>query len=152
MKFFVGGFKAHQIRKIKRATNDGFSYQTRDDIRMRKRDGIIFWPAYFEKSYTREEGRRIPTNLAAEGVNIEILEAAAKYTGFDYDVEPAKRYPKKWSEKRGYVVLDNPEGHKKKRLMLMLAKGVRRAVAKRDSARLEAQKKKRKGKQKKPRK
>ncbi|TFF92668.1 hypothetical protein EU545_00100 [Candidatus Thorarchaeota archaeon] len=120
---------------------------------MRKKDGLIFWPAYFEKSYSRDEGRRIPVNLAAEGVNIEILEAAAKYTGFDYDVERGKSFPKKWSEKRGYIVLENPEGHKKKRLMLMLAKGVRRAVAKRDSSRREAQKKKKKkGRRKKPRK
>ena len=109
---------------------------------MRKRKGLIFYPAYFEKSYSRGEGRRIPANLAAENVNIEILEAAAESTGFDYEVEPGKRYPRKWSEKRGYVVLSNPEGHRKKRLMLMLAKGVRRATAQRESARQEAQKKK----------
>lgn len=117
---------------------------------MRKRDGVIFWPAYFEKSYSRNEGRRVPVHLAAENVNIEMLEAAAKYTGFEYDIESGKRFPKKWTEKRGYVVLANPEAHKKKRLMLVLAKGVRRAVAKRESARLEAQKKK--GKRKKVRK
>ncbi len=117
---------------------------------MRKRDGVIFWPAYFEKNYSREEGRKIPANLAAENVNIEVLEAAAKSTGFEYKVEQAKRYPKSWSEKRGYVVLTNPEGHKKKRLLLMLAKGVRRAVAQRESARAQAQKKK--GKRKKVRK
>lgn len=118
---------------------------------MRKRDGLIFWPAYFEKNYSREEGRKLPANLAAENVNIEILESAAESTGFEYEVEPAKRYPKSWSEKRGYIVLTNPEGHKKKRLLLMLAKGVRRAVAQRESARAQAQKKK-KGKRKRVRK
>jgi signal recognition particle subunit SRP19 len=117
---------------------------------MRKRKGLIFYPSYFEKSYSRGEGRRVPTNLAAENVNIEILEAAAESTGYGYDVEQSKRYSRKWGEKRGYVVLSNPEGHKKKRLMLMLAKGVRRAAAQRESARQEAQKKK--GKKKKIRK
>jgi hypothetical protein len=36
----------------------------------------------------------------------------------------------------------NPEKHNKKRLLLMLAKGVRRTVAKRESARLASEKKK----------
>jgi signal recognition particle subunit SRP19 len=115
---------------------------------MRKRKGLIFYPSYFEKGYSRGEGRKVPANLAAENVNIEILEAAAETTGFEYNVEPGKRYSRKWAEKRGYVVLSNPEGHKKKRLLLMLAKGVRRAAAQRESARQEAQRKKGKKKKK----
>ncbi|MHA2025206.1 MAG: signal recognition particle subunit SRP19/SEC65 family protein [Candidatus Thorarchaeota archaeon] len=117
---------------------------------MRKRDGmLIIWPAYFEKNYTRAEGRRVPSNLAASDVTIKILEAAAESSGFDYEIEPDKQYVRTTSDKKGYLVLDNSENHKKKRVLLMLAKGVRRAVAKRESARLAAEKKKgKKGKKK----
>lgn len=125
------------------------SRQKRKYFTMRKRDGmLIIWPAYFEKNYTRAEGRRVPSNLAATDVTIKILEAAAQSSGFEYEIEPEKGYSRNPSDKKGYLVIDNPENHKKKRVLLMLAKGVRRAVAQRESARLEAEKKKGKGKKK----
>jgi signal recognition particle subunit SRP19 len=104
---------------------------------MRKRDRmLIFWPAYFEKNYTRLQGRKIASNLAASDVSIDILEEAAETSGFEYEVERDKRYPRNWIEKKGYIAITNEEGHKKRRVLLMLAKGVRRAVAKRESTRL----------------
>jgi signal recognition particle subunit SEC65 len=117
---------------------------------MRKRDGmLIIWPAYFEKNYTRAKGRRVPSNLAASDVTIKILEAAAQSSEFEYEIEPDKLYSRTPSDKKGYLVIDNSENHKKKRVLLMLAKGVRRAVAQRESARLAAEKKKgKKGKKK----
>lgn len=104
---------------------------------MRKHDGrLIFWPAYFEKNYTRLQGRRIASNLAASDITIDVLEEAAQSSGFEYEVERDKRYPRNWIDKKGYIVVSNHEGHKKKRVMLMLAKGVRRVTAQRESARL----------------
>ena len=119
---------------------------------MRKRDGmIIFWPAYFDRNLSRSQGRRLPSNLAALDVTLNLLKTAAESSGFEYELEPEKRYPKDWTQAKGYIVIANDEGHKKKRLMLMLAKGVRRAAAQRESARLAAEKKKgkKKGKKKK---
>ncbi|TFG34530.1 hypothetical protein EU527_03135 [Candidatus Thorarchaeota archaeon] len=117
---------------------------------MRKRDGtLIFWPAYFEKNISRSQGRKIPSNLAASDVTIGILEDAAESAGFEYETETDKQYPRYWSEKRGYIAVANDEGHKKKRVMLMLAKGVRRAIAQRESARLAQESKKSKKKKKK---
>ncbi len=116
---------------------------------MRKRDGmIIVWPAYLDSNLSRAQGRKIPKNLGAPQVTVEILQKAAESAGFEYELEPDKRYPRNWSNASGYLVLENPEGHKKKRLLLMLAKGVRRVVAKRDSAKKEAEKKKSKKKRK----
>jgi signal recognition particle subunit SRP19 len=119
---------------------------------MRKRDGmIIFWPAYFDRNLSRSQGRRLPSNLAAPDVTLNLLKTAAESSGFEYELEPEKRYPKDWTKSQGYIVIANDDGHKKKRLMLMLAKGVRRAAAQRESARLAAEKKKskKKGKKKK---
>ncbi len=118
---------------------------------MRKRDGmLIFWPAYFDRNLSRSQGRRLPSNLAAPDVTLNLLKSAAESSGFEYELEPEKRYPKDWTQAKGYIVIANDDGHKKKRLMLMLAKGVRRAAAQRESARQAAQKKgKKKGKKKK---
>ena len=118
---------------------------------MRKRDGmLVVWPAYFEKDLSRAQGRRIPSNLAASNVTLKILQIAAESSGFEFESEPDKQYPRGVSVKNGYLIIANPENHKKKRVLLMLAKGVRRAVAQRESARLAAEKKK--GKKKKRRK
>jgi signal recognition particle subunit SRP19 len=116
---------------------------------MRKRDGIlVIWPAYFEKDLSRMQGRKIPSNLAASNVTLKILEMAAESSGFEYEIDPDKQYPRGHTGKNGYLLIANPENHKKKRVLLMLAKGVRRAVAQRESARLAAERKK-KGKGKK---
>ena len=102
---------------------------------------VIVWPAYLDSELPRSKGRRIPSNLAAPNVTVDILRAAAVSAGFEVEVEPNKRYPRNWTGNPGYVVVDNPSGHKKKRLLLMLAKGVRRLVAQREAARLAAEKK-----------
>ena len=109
---------------------------------------LIIWPAYFEKDLTRMQGRKIPSNLAASNVTLKILEMAAESSGFEFESEPDKQYPRGFSDKSGYLLIANPDSHKKKRVLLMLAKGVRRAVAQRESARLAAEKKKGKGKKK----
>jgi signal recognition particle subunit SRP19 len=119
---------------------------------MRKHDGkLIFWPAYFDRNYSRSQGRKLSSKLAAPDVTLKLLENAAESAGFEYETEPEKRYPKDWTTPQGYIVISNDEGHKKKRLMLVLAKGVRRAAAQRETARIAAEQKKgkKKGKKKK---
>ena len=117
---------------------------------MRKRDGIIIWPSYFEKSLTRAEGRRIPRNLAAENVNIDILQESAESTGFEFEVERGKIYPRgTFRGNNGYLLIKDMGGHKKKRILLMLAKSVRKVIAKRESAKQAAAKKKGKKKRRK---
>ena len=120
---------------------------------MKKRDGmLIFWPAYFDRNYSRSQGRKLSSKLAAPDVTLKLLEYAAESAGLEYEIEPEKRYPKDWTKSQGYIVIANDEGHKKKRLMLMLAKGVRRAAAQRETARVAAEQKKGKKKGKKKRK
>lgn len=137
------------MRKIKSTSKLKLVYRTWKQHIMKKHDGmLIVWPAYFEKDLTRMQGRRIPSNLAASNVTLKILETAAESSGFEYETEPDKEYPRGFSEHKGYLLVSNPERHKKKRVLLMLAKGVRRAVAQRESARLTAEKKKSKSKKK----
>ncbi|NHI84130.1 MAG: hypothetical protein EAX81_07490 [Candidatus Thorarchaeota archaeon] len=102
---------------------------------MRKHeDAIIVWPAYLDSNLSRTKGRKIPKNLTAPDVTLNALKEAADMAGFDYEDSPEKKYPRKWAGPSGYLMLKNPDGHKKKRLLLMLAKGVRRVTAQRESA------------------
>lgn len=117
---------------------------------MRQRKGaVIIWPAYLDSNLTRAQGRRIPSNLAAPAVTVGILKEAADMRGFESEIEQDKRFPRSGRDRKGYLVLENPEGHKKNRLLLMLAKGVRKVVAQRLSAKKAAEtKSKKKGKRK----
>jgi len=120
---------------------------------MRQRKGaLIIWPAYLDSKLSRSEGRRIPANLGAPDVTVDLLKQAADLRKLDSEIETGKKYPRQSVDRGGYLVIENPDGHKKQRLLLMLAKGVRRIVAER-VARQEAaeQKKKAKGQKKKRR-
>ncbi|MGY5876283.1 MAG: signal recognition particle subunit SRP19/SEC65 family protein [Candidatus Thorarchaeota archaeon] len=115
---------------------------------MRKNNGTIIWPAYIDSTLTRSQGRRIPANLAAPNVTIDVLTEAAQTASLEFDVEAEKLYPRTWSEGvRGYIVVSGTS-HSKKRLLLMLAKSVRKIVAQRASAERAASKKKGKKKRK----
>ncbi|MFX1415206.1 MAG: signal recognition particle subunit SRP19/SEC65 family protein [Promethearchaeota archaeon] len=116
---------------------------------MRKREGtVIVWPAYLDSTLSRAQGRRVSKNLGAPEITVKILKEAADSAGFDSEVESDKRYPRNWIGAPGYLVVENPEGHKKKRLLLVLAKSVRRVVAKRESAKMATEKKSKKKKKK----
>ncbi|MCK4484854.1 MAG: signal recognition particle subunit SRP19/SEC65 family protein [Candidatus Thorarchaeota archaeon] len=110
---------------------------------MRKNDGmVIVWPAYLDSKLTRTQGRRVSTNLAAPDVTIDILQKAAEMAGLEAEAATDKKYPRDWQGNSGYLLVANPDGHKKKRLLLMLAKSVRRVVARQESSRQAAAKKK----------
>ncbi len=110
---------------------------------MRKNDGmVIIWPAYLDSKLTRTQGRRVPSNLAAPNITIDILQKAAEMTGLEAEAAVDKKYPRGWQGNSGYLLVANPNGHKKKRLLLMLAKSVRRVVARQESERQAAAKKK----------
>ena len=111
---------------------------------MRKKDGIIIWPAYLDSNLTRAAGRRIPKNLAAPNVTAAMLAKAAEASSIDYTLEQSKLYPRNWlSGTSGYIVVTGTS-HPKKRLLLMLAKGVRKIVAQRESAKKDSKKGKKK--------
>nr|KXH71284.1 MAG: hypothetical protein AM324_08850 [Candidatus Thorarchaeota archaeon SMTZ1-83] len=117
---------------------------------MRKREGtVIVWPAYLDSTLTRAQGRRVSKNLGAPDITIKILKEAADSAGFESEAESDKRYPRNWIGAPGYLVVENPERHKKKRVLLMLAKSVRRVVAQRESAKKASEKKSKKKKKKK---
>ncbi len=115
-----------------------------------RKDAVIVWPVYLDSKMSKSQGRRIPTNLAAPNITLDILREAAEMGGLEFELEVDKRYPRESVRRGGYLIVKNPEGHKKKRLILVIAKSVRKVVTRRISAKQAALKKK--GKKKKRRK
>jgi signal recognition particle subunit SRP19 len=78
---------------------------------MRKQDKIIIWPAYFDLTKTRKEGRRVQKSLAVQSPKILEVQEAAQKLGLDFEVVPDKGYSKTPWVKTG-VLLVKKEGSK----------------------------------------
>ncbi|MEM2142047.1 MAG: signal recognition particle subunit SRP19/SEC65 family protein [Candidatus Thorarchaeota archaeon] len=101
---------------------------------MKRRLGeMIVWPSYLDQNLTRSEGRRIAAKLAVPSPTADLLKEAADTIGLEARVEGDKAYPRTWFSGRGRLVITNPRGHKKNRVILMLAKAARQIVASRVS-------------------
>ena len=73
---------------------------------MRKQDKAIIWPAYFDQSKTRKEGRRVPKSLAVQSPRIqEITEAVAKL-GLKHEVAAEAGYPKTPWVETGMILVE----------------------------------------------
>ena len=57
---------------------------------MRKQDKAIIWPAYFDQTKTRKNGRRVSKNLAVPNPKIEELQEAAKKLGCEMGMTGAR--------------------------------------------------------------
>jgi len=71
---------------------------------MRRRYFIV-WPAYFDYTKTRGEGRRVPKALSIRNPTIKDIAKALDLLGIKYIVEPDKSYPKEWWVK-GRLLVD----------------------------------------------
>ncbi|MCD6515115.1 MAG: signal recognition particle subunit SRP19/SEC65 family protein [Candidatus Asgardarchaeum sp.] len=71
---------------------------------MKKRDGYIIWPEYFDKNLSKRFGRKVPKNLAVENPKIEDLIKAVQRLKLDYKVEESS-FPSVWWEKSGRLIV-----------------------------------------------
>lgn len=75
---------------------------------MRKQDKAIIWPAYFDQSKTRKEGRRVPKSLAVQSPRITEITAAVVRLGLEHEVTADASYPKMpWAE-TGMILVEKP--------------------------------------------
>jgi signal recognition particle subunit SRP19 len=73
---------------------------------MRKQEKIILWPAYFDASKTRMEGRRISKNLAVPSPKMLEIEEAATKLGIEHETLLEKGYPKTPWHKPGMLLVE----------------------------------------------
>ncbi len=63
---------------------------------MKKLNGLILWPAYFDSGKKRREGRRLPVRLALESPTTNELLEVCKMLSLKAEVKEGKRFPRGW--------------------------------------------------------
>lgn len=76
---------------------------------MRKQDKAIIWPAYFDATKTRNEGRRIPKNLAIPLPRIAEIKDAADKLRLDCELVADVAYPATPWLKTGMLLVKKKE-------------------------------------------
>jgi signal recognition particle subunit SRP19 len=73
---------------------------------MRKQEKAIIWPAYFDQSKSRSEGRRVPKNSAVPSPKIDEVTEAVRRLGLEHEVRPEVGYPKTPWLKTGMIMVE----------------------------------------------
>ena len=87
---------------------------------MRQQDKIIIWPAYFDSTKTRNDGRRVPKNLAVPSPRIAELKDAAEKLGLPHELVVDVGYPKTPWLKTGMILVKRKGS--KGQMVLLVAK------------------------------
>jgi signal recognition particle subunit SRP19 len=87
---------------------------------LRKQDKVIIWPAYFDLSKSRENGRRVPKSIAVASPKIAEVKEAAEKLSLTCELFPDAGYPKTSSLKTGMVLVEKKGS--KSQTITMIAK------------------------------
>ena len=71
----------------------------------RKKDLVVLWPSYFDRSKTRREGRRVPKKLAMHEPTVEAIADAARDLGYYAEIEHGRSHPSEPWKGEGRVVV-----------------------------------------------
>lgn len=69
----------------------------------------VLWPAYFDATRTRSEGRRIAHTLAVEDPTVVELAQAVEQVGYEAIVERDVSYPRAPHEQSGRVLVKDAD-------------------------------------------
>jgi signal recognition particle subunit SRP19 len=73
---------------------------------VRKQEKVIIWPAYFDQSKTRKDGRRVSKSLALHNPKIDEVELAVQKLGLKHEVVADAGYPKTPWIKTGMILVE----------------------------------------------
>jgi len=71
---------------------------------MRRRDEIVLWPAYFDLTKTRSQGRRVPRKLAKANPSVDDIAKALESLRVPYRIVPDAAYPRVPYERKGMIL------------------------------------------------
>jgi len=91
---------------------------------LRGRGKLRIWPVYFDASYSRGEGRRVPQTKALKEPKAEDIERAAMKLGLNPILEPTAKYSKQPWRPVGLVLVDKRGS--KTRIIKEIAEELRR--------------------------
>jgi signal recognition particle subunit SRP19 len=72
---------------------------------VRQQEKIIIWPAYFDSTKTRNDGRRVPKNLAVPSPRIVEVKEAAEKLGLPHELVVDAGYSKTPWLKTGMILV-----------------------------------------------
>ena len=73
---------------------------------MRKQDKFIIWPAYFDQTKTRKNGRRVVKSLAVQHPKIAEVTMAVEKLGLKNELGSEASYPKAPWLKTGMILVE----------------------------------------------
>jgi len=79
-------------------------------------DKYVIWPLYFDKSISKEQGRKVAKKYAVEKPSVEDIVKAAKSLGLNPVLEKTVCHPSQPWKKDGRVLVDK-KGSKSKLLI-----------------------------------
>jgi signal recognition particle subunit SRP19 len=82
---------------------------------------FVLWIDYFNSTYSRGNGRRIPQNKSVKDPTLEELGEAARRLGYDPEIVIAK-YPSRMMIPSGYISIQKRSGEKKPKVISEVAK------------------------------
>jgi signal recognition particle subunit SRP19 len=91
---------------------------------MRKQDKVVLWPAYFDSTKTRGDGRKVPKILGVPSPKIMELKEAVEKLGFECELVVDASYPKTPWIKTGMLLVAKKEA--KNKLLKRVAKQLQR--------------------------
>ncbi|MGQ9624624.1 MAG: signal recognition particle subunit SRP19/SEC65 family protein [Candidatus Bathycorpusculaceae bacterium] len=91
---------------------------------MRKQDKLIIWPAYFDSTKTRGEGRRISKILAVPSPKITEIKDAVEKLGLECEILLDAGYPKTPWLKTGMLLVRKSEA--KDKILKKIAKNLQK--------------------------
>jgi len=87
---------------------------------VRQQDKIIIWPAYFDSTKTRNDGRRVSRNLAVPSPRITEVKEAAEKLGLTHELVADVGYAKTPWLKTGMILVKKKGS--KGQMVLLIAK------------------------------
>jgi len=87
---------------------------------MRKQNKVVLWPAYFDSTKTRLQGRRIPKGLAVASPRLDELQKAAERCGLKPEAVSDVRHPEAPWQKTGLIHV--PKSASKTQIIRRVAK------------------------------
>lgn len=85
----------------------------------RGEDKYVIWPIYFDKSFSRLNGRKISKKYAIEKPSIEDIAKAAKSLGLNPILEKSASHPSRPFKKDGRILIDKKDA--KSKLLVQIA-------------------------------
>ncbi len=84
---------------------------------------MILWLDYFNSSFSRAEGRRVPLDHSVKDPRLDELSEAARRLGYTAEAEQAK-FPRRMSVPSGYVSIEKRKELKKEKVIEEISKAL----------------------------